>query len=165
MVELRFVADGMLGKLTRWLRMLGHDVEYFNLLDDDELIKVAKSEQRVLLTRDVKLYQRAAIEGVKAFLVEGKTEYEKLAELARKYNFKLEIDVSNSRCPKCNSRIRPVRKEEVMERIPESTLKFYNEFWQCQNCGKIYWQGSHWKRISKTLSQAKEILKSLRHLH
>jgi len=156
---MRFVADGMLGKLTRWLRMLGHDVEYFKLLEDEELIKVAKSEQMILLTRDLRLYQKAATEGVKAHLVEGRTEYERLAELARKYDFELEIDVSTSRCPKCNSRIKPVRKEEVMERIPESTSKFYNEFWECQNCGKIYWQGSHWKRIDQTLSQAKETLR------
>ena len=156
---MRFVADGMLGKLTRWLRMLGHDVEYFKLLEDEELIKVAKSEQMILLTRDLRLYQKAATEGVKAHLVEGRTEHERLAELARKYDFGLEIDVSTSRCPKCNSRIKPVRKEEVMERIPESTSRFYNEFWECQNCGKIYWQGSHWKRIDQILSQAKETLR------
>jgi len=156
---MRFVADGMLGKLTRWLRMLGHDVQYFNLLDDEELIKVAKSEQAILLTNDLRLYQKAAAEGVKAHLVEGKTEYERLAELARRYEFKLEIDISVSRCPRCNSGIKPVQKEEVIERIPESTSRFYHEFWQCQNCGKIYWQGSHWKRIDQTLSQAKDILK------
>lgn len=156
---MRFIADGMLGKLTRWLRMLGHDVEYSNSLDDDELIDAAKEEERVLLTKDVSLYQKASIKSVKAFLVEGRTEYEKLAELSRKYNLKLEIDVSDSRCPKCNSRIRPVRKEEILEKIPESTSKFYNEFWACQNCGKIYWQGSHWKRINETLSQAKQVLK------
>lgn len=159
MAILKFVVDGMLGKLTRWLRMLGHDVEYFNLLDDNELIKVAKSEERVLLTRDVELYRKAATEGVKAFLIEGKNEGEMLAELAGKYNFNLEIDVSNSRCPKCNSRIRPVEKEEVAEEIPESTSKFYNDFWKCQKCGKIYWQGAHWKRINETLTQAKQVLK------
>lgn len=156
---MRFIADGMLGKLTRWLRMLGHDVEYSKLLDDDELIKFAKSEQRILLTRDVRLYQRAATENVKAFLVEGKTEYERLAELARKYDFELELDVSSSRCPKCNSRIRPVQKEEVIERIPLSTSKFYDEFWQCESCGKIYWQGSHWKRIYETLGKARVIFR------
>jgi len=157
MVKLRFLADGMLGKLTRWLRMLGHDVEYFNMLDDDELIKVARSERRILLTRDIRLYQEASMKGIEAFLIQGKTEYEKLAELARKYKFKLEIDTSNSRCPKCNSRIRPVSKEEVLDRIPKSTSKFYDEFWECPNCGKVYWRGSHWKRINKTLSQAREI--------
>ena len=157
---MRFVADGMLGKLARWLRMLGYDVKYFNSLDDEELIEVAGSEERILLTRDVGLYQRASIKGVQAFLIEGKTEYEKLAELAKRYNMSLEVDTSNSRCPKCNSNIRPVQKEAVLEKIPKSTSKFYDEFWECPNCGKIYWQGSHWERISKTLSRAAEILEN-----
>lgn len=157
---MRFVADGMLGKLARWLRMLGYDVKYFNSLDDEELIKVAGSEERILLTRDVGLYQKASIKGGQAFLIEGKTEYEKLAELAKRYSLSLEIDTSNSRCPKCNSNIRPVQKEAVLEKIPKSTSKFYDEFWECPNCGKIYWQGSHWERISKTLSRAAEILEN-----
>ena len=118
MVKLRFVADGMLGKLTRWLRILGHDVEYFNLLDDDELIKVAKLEKRVLITRDCMLHKKASTEGIKAFLIESGTDYEKLAELARKCNLKLKIEVVNSRCPKCNSKIKTVLKEEVKKRIP-----------------------------------------------
>lgn len=159
MLRLRFVADGMLGKLTRWLRMLGHDVTYSNSLGDDELIKVAKEEQRILLTRDIRLYQKAATDNVRAFLIEGETECDRLAVLAKKYEFSLTIDISESRCPKCNSRITPIRKENVAERIPESTYKIYNEFWECQNCGKIYWRGSHWKRINETLSQAKEIVR------
>ena len=155
---MRFVADGMLGKLTRWLRMLGYDVEYFNMLDDDELIEVAKSERRILLTRDLRLYQKAPTRGVEAFLIEGKTRYEKLAELAKRYSLRLEIDTANSRCPQCNSNIREVQKEQVLDRIPQSTSRFYNDFWECINCGKIYWRGSHWKKIGKTLSQAKEIV-------
>ena len=151
---MRFVADGMLGKLARWLRMLGYDVKYFNNLDDEELAEVAGSEERILLTRDVGLYQKASVKGLQAFLIEGKTEYEKLAELAKRYGLSLEVDTSNSRCPKCNSNIRPVRKEAVLGKIPKSTSEFYDEFWECPNCGKIYWQGSHWERISKTLSRA-----------
>lgn len=155
---MRFVIDGMLGKLTRWLRMLGHDVEYFNSLDDSELMKAAKSEDRVLLTKDVRLYQKAATEGLEAFLVEGKTQSENLAQLAKRYSLKLGVDIFQSRCPLCNSRIKPVSKEEVLERIPESTSRYYDEFWECGNCKKVYWQGSHWKRISKTLGQAKDTL-------
>jgi len=157
-VGLRFVADGMLGKLTRWLRMLGYDVEYFNMLDDDELIEVAKSERRILLTRDLRLYQKASTKGVQAFLIEGKTRHEKLAELAKRYSLRLEIDAANSRCPQCNSNIREVQKEQVLDRIPQSTSRFYDGFWECVNCGKVYWRGSHWKRINITLNRAKEIV-------
>jgi len=157
---LKFLTDGMLGKLTRWLRMLGHDVDYSKSLDDDQLIAKAKEEGRILLTRDFKLYQRATSQGRDAFLIEGKTEDEKLAELAKRFNLKLEIDVATSYCPKCNTRIKPVSKEELADRVPNTTYSYYNEFWKCPKCGQIYWQGAHWKRIEATLKKAREILKN-----
>lgn len=155
---MKFLADGMLGKLTRWLRMLGHDVKYLKALDDDQLIAMAKEERRVLLTRDLKLYQRAISRGTEVFLIEGKTEDEKLAELAKRFNLKLEIDVATSYCPKCNTRIKPTSKEEVVSQVPSTTCAYYNEFWKCPRCGQIYWQGAHWKRIGATLRKAREII-------
>jgi len=138
--------------------MLGHDVEYSKSLDDDQLIARAKEEERVLLTRDLKLYQRATSQGTDTFLVEGKTEDEKLAELAERFNLKLEIDVATSYCPKCNTRIEFVFKDEVANHVPSTTYAYYNEFWKCPKCGQIYWQGAHWKRIEATLKKAKEML-------
>ncbi len=82
-----------------------------------------------------------------------KFNYEKLAELAKEFNLKLEINLLNSRCPKCNFKIRSVKKEEVIEKIPLLTYKFYFEFWECTNCGKIYWQGSHWEAMTQTLQK------------
>jgi len=155
---LKFLTDGMLGKLTRWLRMLGHDVEYSKSLDDDQLIAMAKEKDRILLTRDLKLYQRAISRGTDAFLVEGKSEYEKLAELANRFNLRLEIDVATSYCPKCNTRIKFVPKDEVAEHVPNTTYSYYDEFWKCPKCGQIYWQGAHWKRIDATLRKARETL-------
>jgi len=152
---LRFVTDGMLGKLTRWLRMLGQDVVYTGSMDDKELIEKAKKENRVLLTRDLELYQQAIGRGAEAFLVEGKTEAEKLANLVKRFNFRLEIDVRVSRCPKCNARIKSVSKADVINKIPKTTASYYNEFWECPNCRQIYWRGAHWKRIEKTLIEAK----------
>ena len=156
MYGLRFITDGMLGKLTRWLRMLGHDVEYSKSLDDKELIERAKTENRILLTRDLKLYQQAIAQGANAFLVEGTTEARRLAQLSKRFNFKLKIDVLISRCPKCNTPIKPVSKEEVIDRIPKATALYYNEFWKCPSCEQTYWRGAHWKRIEKTLIEAKE---------
>ena len=154
MQALKFIADGMLGKLARWLRMLGHNVKYSSALGDDQLLKIAKNEHRVLLTRDLELYQQAAAKGVKAVYIEGEDEAEKLAKLAKRFGFRLEINLKNSRCPKCNARIRPVAKEAIKEKVPESTYKYYKEFWECQKCGQIYWQGAHWKRINETLKKA-----------
>ncbi len=156
---LKFISDGMLGKLTRWLRMLGHNVKYSNKLDDAHLTMIAKKERRILLTRDLELYQQAIAKGVDAFYLEGKTEEEKLAELAERFKIKLEIDMATSRCPKCNTIVNLVLKERVSKEVEKSTFAYYDEFWQCPKCGQIYWQGAHWKRIRKTLQKAKEISK------
>ena len=148
----------MLGKLTRWLRMLGHNVKYANNLDDKILIKIAKTEKRTLLTRDVELYQQTIGQHADAFLVEGKKEAEQLAVLSKRFNLKLELNPDVSRCPKCNAKIKPAKKDEIAAKIPPSTKAFYENFWECPKCGKIYWQGAHWKRITETFREAREIL-------
>jgi hypothetical protein len=157
---LRFVADGMLGKLTRWLRMLGHDVEYAGSMDDRQLILKAKEENRILLTRDVELFKRATARGVEAFLAENPTQTANLVGLAKRFRFKLEIDVTVSRCPKCNSKLKPIDKTSVADKLFEATVSNYDEFWQCEGCGQLYWRGTHWKKIEKTLRQAEEGMKS-----
>ena len=82
--------------------MLGHDVDYYRAAEDKKLVEMAKSEKRILLTRDLELYQQAVSQGLKAFFVEVSDEAEKLAALAKRFKFKLRIDLSASRCPKCN---------------------------------------------------------------
>ncbi|MFQ5999589.1 MAG: Mut7-C RNAse domain-containing protein [Candidatus Bathyarchaeia archaeon] len=161
MERLKFITDGMLGKLTRWLRMLGQDVEYSRSVDDKKLVEIAKKEHRTILTRDLKLYQQAMMQGVNAVLVEASTGPKKLADLARRFNFKLEVDVTVSRCPKCNTKIKHVPKDMVIDRVPKTTSTYYNEFWECPGCGQVYWQGAHWKRIEKTLEEAKKALEKL----
>ena len=156
---MKFIADGMLGKLTRWLRMLGHNVKYSNKLDDAQLIAIAKKERRILLTRDLELYQQATAKGVQAFYVNGKNEAENLAKIRQKFGISLEVDMKRSRCPKCNAQVKPIPKEKVSGRVEETTYAHYNEFWECPNCGQIYWQGAHWTRIRKTLETAKELSK------
>lgn len=155
---MKFIADGMLGKLTRWLRMLGHNVKYSNKLDDVQLMAIAKKERRILLTRDLELYQQATAKGVNAFYLEGTNEAERLAQLAKRYKIPLDINLKISRCPKCNTRVKPIPKGSVGDKVEETTFKFYDEFWQCPRCGQVYWQGAHWTRIRKTLEEAKEIL-------
>lgn len=160
MKELKFVTDGMLGKLTRWLRMLGHDVEYTGSMSDKELMKKAKKESRILLTRDLELYRQAIARGAEAFLIENPNQTADLANLARRFEFKLEIDMERSRCPRCNTEIKAVSKASVADKIPPTTSSNYDKFWQCQGCGQVYWRGAHWKRIDKTLAEAKKALET-----
>ncbi len=157
-MTVHFIADGMLGRFTRWLRMLGCEVKYLNEASDQELLEIAEKEGRVLLTRDLELFQRARARGLEALFVEGETNTERIAELARRYKVSLEVDTSISLCPTCGSRIRQVEKSEVSGRVPEGTLMHYSEFWVCVGCGKVYWQGSHWKKINETLEKAKKLV-------
>jgi uncharacterized protein with PIN domain len=156
--DLKFLADGMLGKLTRWLRMLGHDVVYTGSMNDNELILKAKKENRILLTRDVQLYQRAIAKGAEAFLLESPNQITNLAQAAGRFKFPLEINPEISRCPKCNTKIRPILKTEAARKIPEKTLVHYDDFWQCPNCQQVYWRGAHWKKIEQTLIEAQKTL-------
>jgi len=158
---LKFVTDGMLGKLTRWLRMLGYNVEYASSLDDKMLIRIAKTEERILLTRDVELYKQAISQHIQVFFVEEETETKRLAALSKRFGLRLELNPKISRCPKCNAKLKAAEKDKILNRIPSSTKTFYEEFWKCPNCEQIYWQGSHWKRITKTLKEAKEILEKI----
>ena len=157
---MKFVADGMLGKLTRWLRMMGHDVKYSNRLDDLELSVIAKKERRVLLTRDLELYRRATAKGIAAFYLEGETEPERLAELARRFSISLVIDLKSSRCPLCNAKLRSTPKEKLAGKVEKNTFMHYNDFWKCPKCWQIYWQGAHWEHIRATLEEAEGNLKS-----
>jgi uncharacterized protein with PIN domain len=149
----------MLGKLTRWLRMLGHDVKYSNKLNDAELTVIAKRERRILLTKDLELYQRAIAKGIDAFYVEGRTEAVRLAEIAGRFKIPLVIDLKNSRCPRCNTKLRSIAKEKLVGKVEENTFTYYDDFWKCPKCGNVYWQGAHWGRIRATLEEAQENLK------
>jgi uncharacterized protein with PIN domain len=153
----KFIADAMLGKTVRWLRMLGQDVTYSTQFEDAKLIEVAKKEHRVLLTRDSELHKRATSKDIVAFYVEGLTEAEKLAGLAGRFGFALMIDLNRSRCPLCNAEIHLTHKEKLAGKVEKTTLIYYNEFWKCSKCGRIYWQGAHWRGIRATLEEAKKI--------
>lgn len=159
---MKFIADGMLGKLTRWLRILGHDVKYSNKLDDAALIAEAKKERRILLTRDFELYKQATAKGIEAFYVEGETGEEKLAEIAKRFKIGLDVDMATSRCPKCNSKVKPTSKDEVSDKVGKNTFVHYNEFWKCRKCGQVYWQGAHWNGIMKKLERTRDVLETIR---
>ena len=152
---LKFITDGMLGSLTRWLRMLGCDVKYDNYTSDDFLLKVAQEEDRVLLTRDLKLFRRANNYNIKTLFVVGESKAERLANIAQCLNITLDINMAISRCPICGSSLRNADREEVLNKVKLGTLKYYKDFWICKKCGKVYWKGSHWKKINEVLNKAK----------
>ena len=159
---MKFLTDGMLGKLTRWLRMLGQDVIYSIKFSDSEFLELAKKDDRFLLTKDLELYKRAICRGLAAFYVEGKTESERLAEVAKRYDLQLTIDMLKSLCPICNTKLKATSKEQISGELEKNTFIHYDKFWKCPNCGQIYWQGSHWIQINNNLIEAQAKLQKLK---
>ena len=156
---MNFIIDGMLGKLARWLRMMGHDAKYSNVADDAELLATAKKENRVLLTRDFALFEQAVSKNIESYYVEGNSEPERLAEIAGRFGIPLEIDLKMSRCPKCNTKLQDVSKADIARQVEENTFEHYDVFWRCPGCGSVYWQGAHWTKIRATLEAAREKMK------
>jgi hypothetical protein len=145
MTEPRFLLDGMLGSLARWLRILGYDAHYRDLPDRDLLFLLTGNE-RVLLTRDRQLAARAGERGT--YLGETGLDAQLAFVVSR---FHLELDRSPSRCTACNGRLRPVDRGSVQREVEEGTWNGHREFWRCEDCGKVYWQGAHWKNIRKRM--------------
>jgi uncharacterized protein len=156
---MRFLVDGMLGGLARWLRILGQEVRYDSSAMDNDLLQMAKEGSMVLLTRDRELYQRAVAREIVSALILGETEEERLAQMATTFGVSLDVTMAKTKCPECGSDLKETSKNDVADKIPQESLKLYNEFWKCtnRNCGKVYWVGSHWKHIRQTLEEAKKL--------
>jgi uncharacterized protein with PIN domain len=139
--------------------MLGQDVRYDASTGDNELLRIAYEENMVLLTRDEELYQRAIARRIPSALVVGETEEKRLAQIASIFNVHLDVDMTETRCPECGSDLKETPKKDVVDEVPVASLKLYDQYWKCtnQNCGKVYWIGSHWNRIRQTLEEARKL--------
>jgi uncharacterized protein with PIN domain len=153
-----FIADSMLGDVARWLRMLGHDTLYSRRLDDWKILQIAEKDGRIIITRDRGLYMRARKKGLKAVLIDSNEMEEILAKLALKTGLRLEFDPSATRCPYCNVRLEVITKAEALSLLPQKVVATYDSFWRCPKCGRIYWQGSHWRTIGEVLKNARKVL-------
>ena len=150
MMAYSFLLDGMLGGLARWLRIMGYDTLYYVDKEDDELRTQAKETGRILVTRDSGLYQRAVKNETQAVLIHQEQTTDQLKEIIKTLN--LNTEQINTRCPRCNGRLEPIAKDKVREKVPEESFKAFDEFWVCLECGAVYWKGSHWDQIEKTLN-------------
>lgn len=152
---MRFVVNSMLGSLARWLRILGYDTLYFRNVEDWLLIKVAKDESRILLTRDVSLYRKALSKGIKCVYIDTTEDIaEILAHLSARLGISLMFKDNNTRCPQCNTPLTCVSKGDVIHLVPKDVGLRHDKFWKCPKCSKVYWQGNHWKTINDILNRA-----------
>jgi len=144
----RFLLDGMLGRLARWLRILGYDAQYAAHWDDNELARVARAEDRILLTRDIALSRRR---GLNALLIEHEDVELQLLQVMR--TFDLSPGEAFSRCPVCNTPLELVAKDMAWGMVPPYIFKKHDTFRLCPVCNQFYWQGTHWQRMRQKLGE------------
>ena len=145
-----FVADSMLGKLARWLRILGYDTTYDAFAEDNDLLRQAEAEGRVLLTRDGPLAERAPLGRCIRIAHDGLDD--QIAQLVSVVG----LDLSRTtftRCLICNDPIVAVLPEDVADRVPAYVLETQTRFYRCPTCDRIYWRGTHLNRMTSRLEQ------------
>ncbi len=147
--EPRFFADAMLGKLARWMRALGYDVEYEKEIDDSVLVERAVREGRMILTRDTLLIKRRRIKGSYIF-IESDSIGGQLRQLSAIYG--VAFDRFLTRCLRCNSVLEEALKSGLEDKVPPYVYNTQEKFMRCPSCGRIYWAGTHREKMLRDLS-------------
>jgi uncharacterized protein with PIN domain len=136
----------MLGSLARKLRIFGFDTLYIAHTSDDEILRVGIEQGRVILTVDKELFKRIAKAGGRGVLVSGDGELEDIVHILAK-NEITSVDFTSSRCSVCNGLLSGRTPEQIRNSVPSRVAECHREFYQCIDCGKVYWEGSHFRRI------------------
>ena len=145
----RFVLDTHLGRLAAYLRMFGFDTLYQNDYDDPTLADVSATEHRILLTRDRQLLMRKQV--THGYFVRETHPQKQLLEVISRFDL-YKSQQPFSRCMHCNGEILPVAKEKILSHLMPRTKTWCNEFWQCNQCHKIYWKGTHYQRMQQLIT-------------
>lgn len=140
----KFIADAHLGKLTKYLRLCGFDTCFRNDYHDIEIIDLAETEKRTILTRDRELLKNKSV--THGYWIRSQKPREQLEEVIKRLDLKNQVHPF-IRCLVCNHPVNKVQKEEVRSFLLPKTMQFYQDFWKCNECGRIYWKGSHYNRM------------------
>ena len=148
----KFIADCMLGKLARWLRILGYDAAYERRISDDDLLARARSEGRILLTRDTRLVQRRRMPP--HLLVASQEPADQIRQAMEAFHLKVDRSAILSRCLICNEPTAKVSRDEVHDLVPPYVFRTQRRFARCGSCGRIYWRATHVTGILGRLDEA-----------
>lgn len=147
---MKLIADAMLGRLAKWLRLLGFDILYYPDISDRQILRIALEQDRTVLTRDTNLIRRKNLKNyifIKSDDISGQ-----LNEVKEILNIR---GVAPSRrCPRCNGVLSEwIRKNDIRDAVPEYVYHYFNYFIKCKDCGKVYWEGTHQKRFREKIEE------------
>ncbi len=147
-----FILDVHLGRLAAYLRMLGFDTLYRNDYDDAELANISAGENRILLTCDRRLLMRKQVSY--GYFVRARQPQQQILEILQRFDL-YDKQKPFTRCMFCNGKTRPVNKQQIESRLLPKTKKYFDKFYQCESCDKIYWQGSHYLKMQEMINKIK----------
>jgi uncharacterized protein with PIN domain len=146
----KFLLTQELGRLARWLRILGFDSAYFNQANSSSLIIQALRDERIILSRNHRLPQAR---GIKIVLLKSETIKEQLAEVFSALRIKPDTRMMFTRCLICNQELQGIEKEKVKAQVPEYVYQTQENFVRCPQCRRIYWQGTHWGNVQNVIAE------------
>jgi len=144
-----FIADCHLGKLAKYLRLMGFDTLYFAQIDDNDLLDLANAEERIILTRDKELYMRKKAHCV---LLKAVKMEKQLQDLVKMFHLKKHLH-HFSRCIVCNEPLKQIDKASILHRLEPKVRRYFSHFEICKKCDRIYWHGDHYKRMNALLEE------------
>jgi len=153
----RFIVDVNVGRLARWLRMMGYDALFINEIDDQGLVSIGLKEGRVVVTRDAQIMERRAVTSgrLKALLVRGDDTKAQLRQVVKAMNLDPE-GREFTLCLECNQPLVSTEREEVKDLVPPYVFQTQSRYVQCPSCHRVYWQGTHWQRMKRELETLME---------
>ena len=151
-MEIKFIVDNNVGKLAKWLRIMGYDALLFKEKDDGKMVKVALAQNRVILTKDTQIMRRRLVTSgrLKAILIEDDEPKAQLRQIADALDLDYQFRPF-SICLECNQSLVERDKDEVRDLVPPYVFETQSLYMECPSCHRIYWRGTHWQAMSREL--------------
>ena len=154
---MKFIVDNNVGKLAKWLRMMGYDTLFFDEEDDWQMIITALNEGRVILTRDTQIMRRGVITSgrLKAILIQSDEPEQQMRQVVEALNLDCQFRPF-AICLECNQPLVERSKQQVEGRVPPYVFQTQNQYVECPACHRIFWKGTHWQAMTKKLEKFKK---------
>jgi len=152
--NLKFIVDNNVGKLAKWLRIMGYDTLFFNGSNDSRMVAIALAEERVILTRDTQIMKRRVVTSgrLQAILIQTDEPERQMYQVIDS----LLLDCQSkpfTMCLECNQPLMEKSKQQVKDLVPPYVFQTQNQYMECPKCHRIYWRGTHWQRMTEKLKK------------
>jgi len=150
----KFIVDHNVGKLAKWLRIMGYDTRFFHGTDDADLVATALAEARVILTRDTQIMKRRVVTNgrLKAILIQSDEPEQQMYQVINTLNLDCRFRPF-ALCLECNQPLQEKSKQQVKDRVPPYVFQTQDQYMECPACHRIYWRGTHWQAMTQRLKK------------